>query len=162
MDFNHLLFSLEGRISRKPYWIGILVLVTASLVLTMALAPMFGVSFNDLIADIRPSKAVKLDILVNLIVLWPGLAITIKRLHDRNRSALWGIILYVLFAVMAALEFMGFTGTPERPEPAFLAIVLLMLAVGLWLLVDLGFRKGTQGVNEYGPNPLAAIDTQEN
>jgi uncharacterized membrane protein YhaH (DUF805 family) len=34
-------------------------------------------------------------------------------------------------------------------------VTLLLGIVGLALFVDLGFRKGTPGPNEYGPDPLA-------
>jgi uncharacterized membrane protein YhaH (DUF805 family) len=160
MDFNNLLFSLEGRISRKPYWIGILVIVMSSIVLTMALGPMFGLSIEELKNEARPSAAVKLDLLVNLIVLWPGLAITIKRLHDRNRSAIWGIALYALFGLAIILQLLGLIGTPQSPDPVYIVVLLAMLGIGLWLFVDLGFLRGTNGVNDYGPDPLAGFDAQ--
>lgn len=162
MDFNYLLFSLDGRISRQPYWIGMLIILMASVVLKMALGPMFDVTVNEFIAQRRPEEAVRLDILVNLIVLWPSLAITIKRLHDRNRPATWGIVLYILFGIMIVMEFFGFVGTPQQPQPIFLGVALLMAVIGLWLLVELGFLKGSKGDNPYGPNPLAQNDQQEN
>ena len=33
---------------------------------------------------------------------------------------------------------------------------LIGLAIGLWVLIDLGLLKGTPGPNRYGPDPLAA------
>jgi uncharacterized membrane protein YhaH (DUF805 family) len=36
-----------------------------------------------------------------------------------------------------------------------LAIAVPFTVVGLALLVELGFRRGTVGPNQYGPDPLA-------
>jgi uncharacterized membrane protein YhaH (DUF805 family) len=50
----------------------------------------------------------------------------IKRCHDRGKSAWW-------------------------------CLLLIIPIVGLiWAIVDLGILAGTQGANEYGPDPLAA------
>ncbi len=160
MDFNHLLFSLEGRIARKPYWVGILIIITSSIVLTLSLGPMFGVSVDSLMTEQRPIGTVKLDMLINLLVFWPGLAITVKRLHDRNRPATWGVVLYAVFFVAIAMEFLGMAGTPEAPALPYVITLLAMVGIGLWLLVELGFLRGTPGVNEYGPDPLAHFDQQ--
>lgn len=165
MDFDHLLFSFEGRISRKSYWVGTIIVLAASMVLTMALGPLFGLSLRDLISSNPPARALKLDLLVNLIVLWPGLAITIKRLHDRNRPTRWVIILFFFFAATMVVEYMGFMGTPDTPNPIYLGLILSTLVVGLWLLIELGFVPGSKGVNEYGPDPLQSLsgnDAQEN
>ncbi len=62
---------------------------------------------------------------VGLVGLWVGLAAGAKRCHDRNRSG-W-----------------------------FQAIVLIPLIGAIWLLVELGFLKGTDGENRFGQDPLA-------
>lgn len=56
--------------------------------------------------------------------LWIALALAVRRMHDRGKS------------------------------PAWLAIVLVPVLGPLWLLVDLGLRRGTPGENHYGPDPL--------
>ena len=156
MDFNHLLFSLEGRISRQPFWVGTAIVVLASLVLTLALGHLFGVSPDEMIAKKRSVKAAKLDFLVNLIMFWPGFAITVKRLHDRDRNSTTAVLLYALFAVASAMEVFGLNGSPQAPSMTYLGVVLTMVGIGLWMLVDLGFLKGSQGNNQYGPDPLTA------
>jgi uncharacterized membrane protein YhaH (DUF805 family) len=47
------------------------------------------------------------------------------------------------------------TGTEEDPSIVSLVIALAFTVMGLALLVELGFRKGTPGPNQYGPDPLA-------
>ena len=36
------------------------------------------------------------------------------------------------------------------------AASLAALAISLWLFVQIGFLKGTQGPNRFGPDPLGA------
>jgi len=59
-----------------------------------------------------------------LLALYPSIAVSVKRCHDRNRSG-W-----------------------------FLLIGLIPL-VNLWVLVELGFLRGTPGENRFGSDPLA-------
>ena len=59
-----------------------------------------------------------------LVNIWFGLAVGAKRCHDRDRSG-W-----------------------------FQAIMLIPIIGGIWLLVELGFLKGSEGENRFGPDPL--------
>jgi uncharacterized membrane protein YhaH (DUF805 family) len=59
-----------------------------------------------------------------LITFWPLLAIQIKRWHDRNKPAWWVLI-----------NFVPVIGV-------------------IWVLIELGFLRGTQGANDYGDDPL--------
>jgi uncharacterized membrane protein YhaH (DUF805 family) len=61
--------------------------------------------------------------LFSLLALWTSLAVAMKRCHDRDRSA-W-----------------------------FLLIGLIPIVGGIWLLVELGFLRGTVGDNRFGPDP---------
>lgn len=58
--------------------------------------------------------------------LWPSFATGAKRCHDRDRSG-W-----------------------------FQLLLLLPVIGWIWLLVSIGFLKGTDGPNRFGPDPLAA------
>ena len=33
---------------------------------------------------------------------------------------------------------------------------LVALVIGIWLFIEIGFLKGTQGPNRFGPDPLGA------
>jgi uncharacterized membrane protein YhaH (DUF805 family) len=57
----------------------------------------------------------------SLIILIPAILIYIKRFHDRDKSGWW--VLIGLIPIIGAL----------------------------WLLIELGFLKGTEGPNRYGP-----------
>jgi len=66
-----------------------------------------------------------LSTIFSLIGIWFSLAAGAKRCHDRGRSG-W-----------------------------FQAIVLIPIIGAIWLLVELGFLRGTEGENRFGPDPLA-------
>jgi uncharacterized membrane protein YhaH (DUF805 family) len=65
-----------------------------------------------------------------LAVLIPGIAVTVRRLHDRDMSGWW----YLGFAVMGVIPFVGWIASI-----AFLVIMCL---------------PGTSGENRFGSDPL--------
>lgn len=92
--------------------------------------------------------------LVSLALLIPAIAVTVRRLHDTNRTGWWvlapilGYVVMLVGVVMAA-------SSPENPG---LGGVLTMvggitaLVLALVLLVFM-FLEGTRGPNNYGPDP---------
>jgi uncharacterized membrane protein YhaH (DUF805 family) len=82
-------------------------------------------------------------------MIWIGLAVATKRLHDRNKSAWWLVPFYALPVVL--------DGAGNAVD-AIMGIVLSLasLAISIWALVELGFLRGTPGPNAYGPDPLGA------
>jgi uncharacterized membrane protein YhaH (DUF805 family) len=85
-------------------------------------------------------------ILIGVIVYIPmlisGVAVGMKRLHDRNKSGWWLVLFYGLPMVLswAAGENM--------------AVALFSFAISIWAIVELGFLRGTPGANAYGPDPI--------
>lgn len=59
-----------------------------------------------------------------ILWFWVGLAVTAKRYHDRNKSAWW------------------------------ILIALIPIIGPIWAFVELGFFKGIDGPNRFGPDPL--------
>jgi uncharacterized membrane protein YhaH (DUF805 family) len=53
------------------------------------------------------------------------------------------------------LTVLEMTGTEDQPSMLSLAIAVPFTVLGVALLVELGFRRGTIGPNQYGPDPLA-------
>ncbi|MBX3643623.1 MAG: DUF805 domain-containing protein [Rubrivivax sp.] len=113
MPPRRLFFSLRGRVSRRQYWLyGVLALVGVALVGHALLG----------IARVRPRTA---ELIVNLLLVWPALAISVKRWHDRGKSGWWVLL------------------------------NLVPVVGWLWALIENGFLRGTDGPNRYGPDPLA-------
>lgn len=79
-------------------------------------------------------------------LLWIGLAVATKRLHDRDRSAWWLLLFYALPAVLSNVgDVVGGIGG---------VLSLAGLAISIWAMVELGLLRGTPGPNRYGPDPL--------
>ena len=81
MDIRWILFSFEGRLSRRPYW----VFAGATVVLGLILYALFG-------TDEAAEAALAV---VSLLLLWPSLAIQAKRWHDRDKSGWWILMNFV-------------------------------------------------------------------
>jgi uncharacterized membrane protein YhaH (DUF805 family) len=115
MTLMQLYLGLKGRIPRRTYWLhGVLSLL------------LLGVVVNGLldIANVDNDTAGKL---VNLVFLWPLIAVSVKRQHDFNFSGWWALIHFV---------------------PAVGSLLLLA--------VD-GSIPGTRGANRFGIDPREAL-----
>ncbi|NMD07057.1 MAG: DUF805 domain-containing protein [Phyllobacteriaceae bacterium] len=127
--------SFEGRIPRKTFWLAILVMIVISWILQFILFAIFGTSMMPdatLTPEEQMAQAENMMgammiplVILMLITLWPSLAIYTKRWHDRNKSGWWSLIM------------------------------LVPIIGGIWLLVECGFLRGTEGPNNYGPDPIA-------
>jgi uncharacterized membrane protein YhaH (DUF805 family) len=82
-----------------------------------------------------------------LTFAWAYVAVSIKRLHDRNKSGWW----MIPFAGLSAL-YVQF-GHLLGQTPAYFGLVSGLLL--LWGFVEMGFVTGTSGPNRFGPDPLA-------
>ncbi len=154
MNLVSLFFSLSGRIGRAQWWLGFVVIMAVVFVSAWIVYPE-PFSFESP----RLPSSLAYNVLM-LLLFWPSMAITWKRLQDRNwpawvPPALAIIILpsYVgpFFGAFWDLDRMA-TGAGPVHETVYF---WLMLLVSLWLLVDNGFLRGTSGPNRYGPDPVA-------
>src|SRR5215472_7641637 len=141
MDWAYLLTSFEGRISRKTFWIGMTVLVAAEIL-------------GHLIAQALQGD--RLSAIVDLAFTYPEFAIAAKRAHDRNLPLWLLIIFFGGGALLDLLTVLGLTGTREQPSLMSIMIAVPFTVLGLALLIELGFRRGTIGPNQHGPDPLAS------
>ena len=141
MDWVYLFSSFEGRISRKTFWIGIAVLIVAELAVYLIAEPLQG--------D-------RLSAIADLAFIYPEFAIAVKRAHDRDLP-IW--ILVAFFggeAVLDLLTVLEMSGSSERPSVMSLFIAVPFTVLLVALLIELGFRRGTIGPNQYGPDPVAS------
>jgi len=108
------------------------------------------------------SRAGWASLILFVIFAYPLAAISIKRRHDRNNSGLdvWAYLgLTVIVLLVQALGFgsaMTDIGgmTVPMPSPLMSILSIIVGILGIYLLVVLGFLKGTPGPNGYGPDPL--------
>jgi uncharacterized membrane protein YhaH (DUF805 family) len=139
MNWVFLFNSFDGRISRKTFWVALALL---------AVAELFGHYTAEQIEGDR------LSAIVDLAFTYPEFAVAIKRAHDRNMPLWLLIIFFGAGAVLDLLTVLELTGTEDQPNMLAIAIALPFTVLGLALLVELGFRKGAPGPNQYGPDPL--------
>ncbi len=140
MDWAYLFNSFDGRIGRRTFWIAILALAVAE-------------TAGHLIAETLQGD--RLSAIVDLAFTYPVFAVAAKRGHDRNMPVWLPGGFFAAGALLDLLTVLGWAGTDEAPSALALAIAVPFTVLGLALLVELGFRKGTAGPNRYGSDPLA-------
>jgi len=146
-----LFTTVEGRIGRKQYWIGSILLFVATMALALIVVAVSGAA-SLARADGGSSGAMTL---VTIVILAASIPIVVKRLKDRNKSPHYAWLLYGPAIISTIGERVGFTGTPTEPNALGYWLALLSLIIGIWFFVELGFLRGTTGPNGYGPDPLA-------
>ncbi|MBL8790834.1 MAG: DUF805 domain-containing protein [Rhizobiales bacterium] len=128
--------SFTGRIPRKTFWLALIVLMVISWILQIILFSIFGAGMMTIDPNATPeAQAMAAEqamsglgiplVILILITLWPSLAIYTKRWHDRDKSGWWSLI------------------------------GLVPVIGGIWMLIELGFLRGTEGPNRFGPDPIA-------
>lgn len=145
-NFQQVLFSFNGRIRRQHFWIGWLICLGAGVVLGWI--PLLGT-------------------LLSIALIWPNLAISVKRLHDMGQSGWLIVIPWIagIGGVIAAFMTVGVaaltSGYVNTDDPAaVLAIIGPMFGIlGIVALIQLGFllwigiTDSQRGENRFGPNP---------
>ena len=78
--------------------------------------------------------------------VWVLLAVATKWLHDRDKSAWWLLLFYVVPSVLDAIgRLLGWAG---------LILDLIGAAIAIWALIELGFLRGTKGPNDSRSGPV--------
>jgi len=140
MNWAYLLNGFHGRIGRQTFWI--------------AMGAVYAINvLACLVAD--QIQGDRLSAIVDLVFTYPEFAIAIKRIHDRNLPVWLLIVFFTANGVLDLLSVLGWTLPVDEPNWLTFAILMPFTVLGLALLVELGFRRGTVGPNPYGPDPLA-------
>jgi len=141
MSMKELLFSFKGRIGRKTFW-------TWNIIYYVSI---FG--FASGISVLFPAYAYILLPAFLLFLLVPDLAVTAKRWHDRDKSNMW--LLLNIPLVLGRLATPMASPSAESTSVFQMAATTAALACGLWILVECGFIKGTDGDNKFGSDPVS-------
>jgi len=135
--------SFRGRSNRQRYWlmvlsIGGLMFVSAIVAVMLTSVPLLAV--------------IAIPFCVAVVVA--AFANGVRRLHDRNKSAWWLLLFYVV-PVTLGLPFRVMPdGSPDDVQAAAALLAVLGLPFSIWGLVELGLLKGTAGPNRFGEDPL--------
>ena len=123
MDFKKFYLSPEGRVNRKQ----LISTMHVRKSLVWLVLPLTAIEILLALVDVKsgnynPDLSVGLfSGIFALIALIPAIIVYIKRFHDRDKSGWWVLI------------------------------GLIPIIGSIWLLIELGFLKGTPGPNRFGP-----------
>jgi uncharacterized membrane protein YhaH (DUF805 family) len=138
-------FSFKGRLRRRDYW---LCSLAVAILAAATIAPlMLGLGYRP--DDPRIVGA-------SLVLVWPSMALLVKRIHDRDKTGWMAANYWGPWAVAAILSFVPQWGLGG------LKVILDIAAtiVGVWYLIEFGFLDGTQGKNAYGPSPKGVAPSE--
>lgn len=120
IDFAALFLRHDGRLDRRAFWIGFVLLVAAGV--ASSVIPVVGQ-------------------LAGLILLWPAFCLLAQRLHDTGRGGRMALLALIPGAVSAVLGLLAALAA-MTPVTAFALLPLLALVGvvrGLLGLITLGF-----------------------
>ena len=146
-DLKSKFLRFDNRLNRKRYIIRSLSLLAVALVLLTVLGIVLYMLFG------KSSNATVLTIgkLIAVILLIPSYSLIIRRLHDLNRPGWWCAPLIINTIIKMFLK-----GTQSS---ALLSIIGGLIALASFIVsVYILFFKGTDGPNQYGPDPLEVKD----
>jgi uncharacterized membrane protein YhaH (DUF805 family) len=150
MPLIDTLTRIEGRISRKPFWIGIVIVTAIFVAVVVGILALVG---EDAL-DGPYSGDSGLMLILNVLLLLTTVPVTLKRLHDLNHSFGPLVPAFIFEALALIGSVTSLTGSYDINTLGW----TLMTAYGVYglaLLIFLGFYRGTRGPNDFGPDPLA-------
>ena len=143
MNWGHLFFNFNGRVNRAKFWIAALIFAVINVVMAVL----------DYVTD-QSVVFQALNGMLSIVILISSIAVGVKRLHDRNKSGWYLLLFYLVPSVLAVI---GVLIGAFVEDSTIIATVLglLAFAIGVWAFVEMGCLRGTVGVNQYGPDPVA-------
>ena len=172
MDYARFLFRFDGRITRAKYWLATLILLCWMIFTLLSLshlADLFGITAGPFSVDLggisasielpentpAAARALWFPLAVNIamtcLFAWPYAAVSIKRLHDRNKGG-WWIIPFIVATGLYSEFGDRLSGFQVKPLVGLATFVLF-----IWSLAEMYFLRGTHGPNRFGPDPLAPV-----
>jgi uncharacterized membrane protein YhaH (DUF805 family) len=147
MNWKWVFLSFRGRLSRKQF-------DRASSVLLVSYGIVWVLGSMTGEGDKFPYRAC---LAFCLATIWPLLAVSIKRLHDGERTVLLAIPVALLWPLVPGWWLAADSGATVIPT-----VIPSPYAVGIWLTIlaalalsadNIGRFSGTVGPNRFGPEP---------
>jgi uncharacterized membrane protein YhaH (DUF805 family) len=169
IDLQQMFCSFTGRLGRREFWRGALMLLAAELALLVLLAAIAGLDWSDFAPRVRDdygsvgrggatqyTRKVAVVYLVTFAVFfWPSLALAVKRLHDRGLPGWWAGLFHVLMLLCHAR--MALSSPPLLRDVTKILIYVWPLALvtllGFWLIYEMAVMPGQRGDNRFGADP---------
>ena len=166
MTLRDKIFSFRGRLRRRDYWlISISLGLSVFLLTELAILALFGPTRSFLVSGIGAyaeraidQQAFLVQNLFGLVTLWPALAMSAKRAHDRDKGAALVISLVLAMSIASYAQtwlFMFYPDAMTSPSGIVGSLVFSVAsaASSIYILVVVGCLDGTPGPNRFGPSP---------
>ena len=145
-DLKSKFLRFDNRLNRKRYIIRSLSLLAAVLVLLTVLGIILYMLYGK-----SNTTALTIGKVVAVILIIPSYSLIIRRLHDLNRPGWWCAPLIINTIIKMFLK--------DTQSSALFSIIGGLIALASFILsIYLLFFKGTDGPNQYGPDPLEVKD----
>jgi uncharacterized membrane protein YhaH (DUF805 family) len=156
--------AFHGRASRLQFWVVVAVVVPALMAL-MLVFWVYALSIPGAYENGGPTPLPASTLGISITAVWLiaiaalllyFLAAAIRRLHDLGKAWWWIFIFLIVPHLMFDYgRYLVSSSMGTAGEMPFVVFLYPAIALWLWGLVELGFRRGTAGGNRFGPNPLA-------
>lgn len=138
---EEMFLKTTGRLNRLRYLKRSILLMIVPLLLSLPFAVVFSDSMGNLTA-----KGEIIVAIIDLVMLFPGYCLDVRRLHDMDKDDTLAKINFVLSVVVI----FSVSGDPFEFSTSELIVSLLIIVILIYML----FVPGTNGENKYGPDPL--------
>jgi uncharacterized membrane protein YhaH (DUF805 family) len=144
-----LFTTFQGRINRKQFWIGFLI---------VGIMRYLGYAYFDpQLFDASPPAHTSLsDTLWSLFLLIPATAIAVKRFNDRDWPWWLGYLAGATWLIGSVGPYFGLFINPNTGTANAVAFWLLAVSAAA-ATIDNGFMRGTAGPNRYGAAPQGPV-----
>jgi uncharacterized membrane protein YhaH (DUF805 family) len=153
--------TTEGRIGRGRWWLGVIVLAVIVIIVTWIIDAILGVNMMpNLAAATDPAaqtamlaglqKATWVSLVIAILAAYPNIALGVKRRHDRDNNGMDVTVFIIIEIIYVLLPAIGI----GMGNVIFSVVGVIFLIFAIYMLVVLGFLRGTAGPNQYGPDPL--------
>lgn len=156
--------EFTGRSRRQEFWMWTLFVILVSMALSVvdALLGLGGRATS--VSTTAPGSAGVyaglsggwLANIFTIAVLLPNLAVSVRRLHDLNRSGWWLLLLVVPYAI-GFVSLAGGAAAASMPVMALGGVAMLVGLIGAIVLLVWYCTAGTVGPNRFGEDPKADI-----
>jgi uncharacterized membrane protein YhaH (DUF805 family) len=162
MNVTDMLFSAEGRIRRRDYWLWSILVNLAAMAAQYYIFGQWGSQtsfFDALFFDDpwQPDHVLLLYFLVFGLTLWPIICLNAKRWHDRGKSGWLAGLTVGLGLGCYALRWVrpGYDIDYDVYRDLVFMLPIMYGLMLLWTFVECGILDGQPDANRYGPPPKA-------
>lgn len=85
-------FNFSGRARRREFWMYVLAVIILSIIVSI----IDSVLFPNFMGESSLGSSGPLSSLLSLLLLIPGIAISVRRLHDTGRTGWWYLLVFVI------------------------------------------------------------------